>query len=169
MGSSAPATNGSRRASTRVPARRRLPFRFPIGWKFLLLLAAVVPSMVAVSLISANGLTTLKARLDRVYEDNLASTRVEGRISAGLREAEMLAQRLVTEPNAEAAIGLQGELRERVEPRVEILLFDLRRLSEEEPDDLALAVELERSWHTFIGFTDSPEFLAAAGTRSAEA
>lgn len=163
MDISAPARDGSRRASTSAQAQGRRTFRFPIGWKFILLLAAVVVPLVAVSLTASIELSTLKTRLDRVHDDNLASTRAEGRIASGLREAEMLAQRLVTEPDPDVGAQLRGEFRERVAPRVETLLFDLRSLSEDEQDDLVLTRELERTWHSFLAYTSSPEFLEAAG------
>ena len=73
MSISAPARDGSRGASSRAHARRRHLFRFPIGWKFLVLLATVVPSMLAISVVAAESLSNQKQELDRVYEDNLVS------------------------------------------------------------------------------------------------
>ena len=158
MGVSAPSPGGSRGTSTRDLARRRPTSRFPIGWKFLVLLAAVIPSMLGISLIAADTLSGLKARLDRVYEDNLESIQTVGRVSAAVREAELLAQRLVVETDPEVNGQLRGELRERLAPRVELLLFQLRSLARAEPDDLAIDRELERSWQTFLAYTSSQAF-----------
>jgi hypothetical protein len=142
-----------------VHTPRRHLVRFPIGWKFLVVLATVVPSMLAISGVAAESLSNVKQELDRVYEDNLASTRLVGEVAEGMREAEVVVQRLVTERHADVRYGLLVDLRDRVVPRVEALLFDLRSLSEDDAEDLGLEAELERTWRAFIAYATSPEFL----------
>jgi hypothetical protein len=122
-------------------------------------LATVVPSMLAISGVAAESLSNVKQELDRVYEDNLASTRLVGEVAEGMREAEVVVQRLVTERHADVRYGLLVDLRDRVVPRVEALLFDLRSLSEDDAEDLGLEAELERTWRAFIAYATSPEFL----------
>lgn len=165
MGTSAPARHGSRGASSRVYAPRRHLFRFPIGWKFLVLLATVVPSMLAISVVAAESLSNLKQELDRVYEDNLVSTRVVGEVAEGMREAEVVVQRLVTERHADVRDRLRTDLRDRVVPRVEGLLLDLRSLSEDDAEDLELEAELERTWRAFVAYATSLEFLTIESPR----
>ena len=55
-----------------------------------MLLALVVPSLIAVSWVGGRGMVEMKARLDAVYEDNLTSTRAIGSLSVALQQAEQL-------------------------------------------------------------------------------
>jgi diguanylate cyclase (GGDEF)-like protein len=165
MGIPAPARHGPRGASSRVHTRRSHLVRFPIGWKFLVVLATVVPSMLAISWVAAESLSNVKQELDDVYEDNLASTRVVGEVAEGMREAEVVVQRLVTERHADVRDGLLLDLRDRVVPRVEALLFDLRSLSQDDAEDLELEAELERTWRAFVAYATSPEFLTLESPR----
>lgn len=161
MGTSASTGVSSRRGWTRGSAREPAAFRIPIGWKFGGLLVVLVPSIVAISLIGSEALSGLKARLDRVYRDNLESTRTVGRIASAVGEAQILAHRLVIERDPATREQLRTDLRVHVAPGVEELLLRLESLSRDEPADLALGLELERSWETFLGYTSSSEFETA--------
>jgi hypothetical protein len=96
------------------------------------LLATVVPSMLAISGVAAESLSNVKQELDHVYEDNLLSTRVVGEVAESMREAEVVVQRLVTERHADVRDRLRVDLHDRVVPRVEELLFDLRSFSDDD-------------------------------------
>ena len=50
-------------------------FRAPMAWKFFLLMALIVPSMLAVSWVGGRGMRDMKARLDMLYADTLRPSR----------------------------------------------------------------------------------------------
>jgi hypothetical protein len=51
----------------------------PIAWKFFMLLALIVPSLLAVSWLGGRGMVEMKARLDDVYEDTSRARERSGR------------------------------------------------------------------------------------------
>jgi hypothetical protein len=75
-----------------------------------MLLALVVPSLIAVSWVGGRGMAEMKARLDAVYEDNLTSTRAIGSLSVALQQAEQLSLRLIADPGGDR---LEGRNRSR--------------------------------------------------------
>jgi diguanylate cyclase (GGDEF)-like protein len=142
-------------------------FRAPLAWKFFLLLALIIPSMLAVSWVGGRGMETMKARLDALYEDNLASLQAVSRLSLTLEEADEMSLRLVGEVDPAALESVRSELREEVFPTVEQGLDAVRSISEA-PEERALVDHLSASWEAFRVFTDSPEFLAASSGRYAQ-
>ena len=84
-----------------MDTRPRTPtsIRVPIAWKLFAVLALVVASLLAVSLVGGRGMVAMKEQLDAVYGDNLTSTRAIGSLAVALEEAEELSLRLVGEPD----------------------------------------------------------------------
>jgi diguanylate cyclase (GGDEF)-like protein len=142
-------------------------FRAPMAWKFFLLMALIVPSMLAVSWVGGRGMGDVKARLDSLYEDNLTSGQVVARLSLVLERAEQMSLRLIDEVDPIALDSVRSELREEVFPAVEQQL-DAVRSTSESSEELALIDHLRASWKAFRAFTDSPEFLAASSGRVAQ-
>ena len=70
-------------------------FRASMAWKFFLLMALIVPSMLAVSWVGDQGMEQMKVRLDALYDDNLTSILVVSRLSLALEEAEEMSLRLI--------------------------------------------------------------------------
>ena len=142
-------------------------FRAPMAWKFFLLMALIVPSMLAVSWVGGRGMQQMKVRLDALYEDNLTSIQVVSRLSLALEEAEEMSLRLIGDVDPTALDSVRSELREEVFPAVEQRLDALRSISESS-EERALVDHLHASWEEFRAFTDSPEFLAASSGRVAD-
>jgi hypothetical protein len=142
-------------------------FRAPMAWKFFLLMALIVPSMLAVSWVGGRGMGDVKARLDSLYEDNLTSGQAVARLSLVLERAEQMSLRLIDEVDPIALDSVRSELREEVFPAVEQQL-DAVRSTSESSEELALIDHLRASWGEFRAFTDSPEFLAASSGRVAQ-
>jgi diguanylate cyclase (GGDEF)-like protein len=142
-------------------------FRAPMAWKFFLLMALIVPSTLAVSWVGGRGMQQMKDRLDALYEDNLTSLQAVSRLSLDLEEAEEMSLRLIGEVNPATLDSVRAELREEVFPAVEQGIDVLRSISESS-EERALVDHLHASWQEFRAFTDSPEFLAAAGGRVAD-
>jgi diguanylate cyclase (GGDEF)-like protein len=151
--------------STREQGSRS--FRVPMAWKFFLLMALIVPSMLAVSWVGGRGMQQMKARLDSLYEDNLTSLQAVSRLSLALEEAEEMSLRLIADVDAESLDSIRSELREEVFPNVHEQLDALRSISESS-EERALVDHLHASWEEFRVFTDSPEFLAASSGHHAQ-
>ena len=150
------------RATMDTRPRTPTSIRVPIAWKLFAVLALVVASLLAVSLVGARGMVEMKERLDAVYEDNLASTRAIGSLAVALEEAEELSLRLVGEPDRATLVGLEAELREEVFPEVAARLNDVRVLSgPESSEDGVVARSLQAGWGEFTAFANSRAFLAA--------
>jgi hypothetical protein len=71
--------------------------RVPIAWKFFVLLALIVPSLLVVSWVGGRGMVEMKERVDADYEDNLTSTQAIGSLSVALEDAEEISLCLVGE------------------------------------------------------------------------
>lgn len=143
--------------------------RVPIAWKFFMLLALVVPSLVAVSWVGGTGMVEMKARLDAVYEDNLTSTRAIGSLSVALEEAEELSLRLIGDEDPASIVRLRSELREDLFREIARGLDEVRLVSGPSSSrDGLVARSLETAWREFVAFADSREFLAATGGPSDE-
>lgn len=147
-----------------VPARRRLP----IAWKFSGLLAVLVPALIGVSWIGDRALGVIKARLDAVHDDSLATSRLVGRLSTSIEEAEELSLRLVAETDPNQIARIRIELSATVIPRVERGIAELRLAASDlsQPGDLALVERLDVAWHDFSTFTHSTRFLEASSRES---
>jgi diguanylate cyclase (GGDEF)-like protein len=143
-----------------TPGRQRHSFRVPIAWKFFLLLAVIVPSVLAVSWVGARGMGSVKAQLDSVYKDDLATAVVVGRITTEMEKAKEVSLRLITAVDPGLIASLRSELRETVFPEVERRLVELPA---DTPEEHALHGDLQSAWRKFLAYTDSPEFLAASG------
>jgi len=141
----------------------------PIAWKFFLLLALVVPSLLAVSWVGGTGMVEMKARLDDVYEDNLTSTRAIGSLSVALQQAEELSLGLIGDVDPASIARLRSELREDLFPEIARRLDDVRLVSGPSSSrDGLVARSLETAWREFAAFADSRGFLAATGGPSDE-
>lgn len=134
-----------------------------------MLLALVVPSLIAVSWVGGRGMVEMKARLDAVYEDNLTSTRAIGSLSVALQQAEQLSLRLIGDVDQGSLARLRSELREDLFPEIARGLDDVRLVSGPSSSrDGLVARSLETAWREFVAFADSREFLAASGGPSDE-
>jgi len=143
--------------------------RVPIAWKFFMLLALIVPSLLAVSWLGGRGMVEMKARLDDVYEDNLTSARAIGSLSVALQQAEELSLRLIGDVDQDSIVRLRSELREDLFPEIARRLDDVRLVSgPSSSQDGLVARSLETAWREFVAFADSREFLAATGGPSDE-
>ncbi|MDP9301402.1 MAG: diguanylate cyclase [Actinomycetota bacterium] len=138
--------------------------RVPIAWKFFLLLGVVVPSVLAVSWVGVHALTSMKERLDAVYEDSLNSTRTVGQLSTAIRDAEETSRLLVADTQSSSIETTTAELRDKVMPTVQRKIDLLRVLAARDStgEDLALAEQLQSEWQRFLAYTQSQTFLAAA-------
>ena len=92
-------------------------FRAPMAWKFFLLMALIVPSMLAVSWVGGRGMQQMKARLDVLYEDNLTSIQAISRLSLTLEEAEEMSLRLIGDVDPVSLDNVRTELRRGGVPR----------------------------------------------------
>ena len=143
--------------------------RVPIAWKFFMLLALIVPSLLAVSWLGGRGMVEMKARLDDVYEDNLTSTRAIGSLSVALQQAEELSLRLIGDVDPASIARLRSELREDLFPEIARRLDDVRLVSGPSSSrDGLVARSLETAWREFVAFADTRGFLAATGGPSDE-
>ncbi len=139
-------------------------FRAPLAWKFFLLMALIIPSMLAVSWVGGRGMDSMKARLDSLYEDNLRSIQLVARLSLRLEEAEEMSLRLIDEVDPVALERVRAELREEVFPAVDQQLVSLRSISES-VEERAIVRELFLAWQEFRAFADSQGFRAATSGR----
>ena len=140
-------------------------FRAPMAWKFFLLLALILPSMLAVSWVGSRGMASMKARLDSLYGDNIRSIQIVARLSLRLEEAEEMSLRLIDEVDPAALERVRAELREEVFPAVEQQLVSLRSISES-VEERAVIGELYLTWREFRAFTDSSAFIEATSGRT---
>src|SRR5207237_9621980 len=133
-------------------------------WKFFLVLGVVVPSIVAVSWVGDRALASMKQRLDTVYSDTLSSARTVGQLATSIEEAEEMSRLLVAQTHPPAIQATTAELRNEIVPDVQQQIDQLHDLaaSGTQAGDVALAEQLQGDWRRFLGFTETPTFLAAA-------
>ena len=126
-----------------------------------MLLALIVPSLLAVYWLGGRGMVEMKARLDDVYEDNLTSARAIGSLSVALQQAEELSLRLIGDVDQDSIVRLRSELREDLFPEIARHLDEVRLVSgPSSSEDGLVARSLDTAWREFVAFADSRGFLS---------
>lgn len=138
-----------------MASRRFGPRHLSVGQKFFLVLAVLLPSILAVALVGAVGLRSLKGEADGLYRENIVELARSAELSSNMNAAVRTAVRLTSTSDAASRSPLSVQLRsgvEVVEQRIEDLRLD-KNIDEKE--ERQLIDQLASGWARFKGLADA--------------
>jgi len=113
--------------------------------RFFLLLAVMVPVILAVGLAGSNGLNHMRAAGDLIYRDSLRTAYIDADLLALLSDAHKSAIAALLAREPAKAQGALNELVRVIAPRVEVAIEAAKRVHEDDPavlqNDIATAGE----------------------------
>jgi GGDEF domain-containing protein len=123
--------------------------RLPIGTKFALMLAVLVPAIAAVALIGARGMQQLDAEITKVYATNIQITRHAYELGDNLDEAAHLSLVLIPTVSRSEHARLNAKL-DALEPQVAGSIEVLRRSTAGFPEEQAQVQRIAAGWQQFL-------------------
>jgi diguanylate cyclase (GGDEF)-like protein len=128
-----------------------VPVRLTISRKFFAVLAVLAPLTIAVALVGAIGLASLKGNLDRVFSHNVRTIQLSTNLGADLARADAVALRLAVDTNPSQRLQLNTELDQSVDPATDGELAQLTALhSRDGLVERADVARLARGWTQFV-------------------
>jgi diguanylate cyclase (GGDEF)-like protein len=153
-----------------VPIDELVRARLTISRKFFAVLAVLAPLTIAVALVGAIGLASLKSELDRVFSDNLRTGQVSTTLGADLARGDAIALRLAVDTNPSQRRQLNAELDQSVDPRTEAELARLTALHAQDPRvERARVAQLARGWTQFVALRGTGVLASQRSTRDVTA
>jgi diguanylate cyclase (GGDEF)-like protein len=130
---------------------RLVRVRLTISRKFFAVLAVLAPLTIAVALVGAIGLSSLKADLDRVFSENVRISQASTNLGADLARADAVALRLAVDTNPSQRRQLNAELDHSVDPATEGELAQLTALHAQDGlAERAHVARLAEGWTQFM-------------------
>jgi diguanylate cyclase (GGDEF)-like protein len=131
--------------------RREVRIRLTISRKFFAVLAVLAPLTIAVALVGALGLASLKDDLDRLFSDDVRTSQVSTNLGANLVRADAIALRLAVNTNTTERRRLNAVLDQSVDPATDAELSQLAAIHARDPQaERADVARLARGWTRFV-------------------
>lgn len=130
------------------------PRRSGIAGKFYVVLAVLIPAMVAVAALGLHGLARMNDELNRISEDDVPQMQLAAELEESLQAAQVTALRLIPTNNVALQERLGSELDTGIRPKVERAIAALRESNASDPNDrgdLAKVERIARQWNEFLG------------------
>ena len=125
-----------------------------IASRFYVVLAVLIPAMVAVAALGIHGLARMNDELDTISEDEVPQMQLAAELEEGLQAAQVTALRLIPTTNVALQERLGSELDTDIRSRVERAIAALRESNASDPNDrgdLAKVDRISRQWKEFLG------------------
>jgi diguanylate cyclase (GGDEF)-like protein len=130
--------------------------RLTISHKFLAVMAALAPLIIAVALAGVVGLGSMKSEFDGVFADNIQTSKISTSLGADFSSANEIALRLATATDPGERSKLFQRLDQSVVPNVDAAISRLQALHSEDPvTERARIGSLARGWAQFIALRDT--------------
>ncbi|GAB7003025.1 hypothetical protein JCM18899A_04960 [Nocardioides sp. AN3] len=122
-----------------------------ISWRFALVLAVLLPALVAVTAAGIHGLNTGRQGAHSLYEDHLRGTLQVARLESALQEVHRASLELLLEDDGAQRRRLRTELMDALIPAAEQALASVDALTSSDHGERSAMRSINTSWARFVG------------------